>query len=692
MLFEGRCNTEAFQIRSVSYRCNYKLAPLSKIIKSIPILQSNGRTNDIATKWNKNRTRGNVVSKWSIGSINHNTNFTNQYKNGTMWKSHTHTPTKNSPHNQNNQFKFDVSFNANSLFFSSDLYKWRIYGIFEIDFSAPKPCTKCIQLDGIMQHLKIKLDKVRTQLSVKSAAMARMQEQLDRYNAMFTKDITKSLECQFCLEKLSKEEYSQHSCGTGRAAIDCEYCSQCFPTTERLLHHLEYFHDDKTFYECDRCPKVFAMKDLMDIHISCHPAVDPQYQCEICDKNFFKPSDLNRHIDSSHLYLRNALHQKPRKFARRTFPLQIERWRTFLSIYYFSAFQCGTCGERFDRADIMETHITQEHIEGAERRNGDYRLFECYVCKLRFVSMAGVRKHLSQHDLSQSCSVCNQMLSMEMFERHLCDSKSRELPCEYCNSIFSSVSELMNHLDVAHINGRKIYKCLECPKFFPMKLLKSFHKHPTKKVSNEQSFTCDICSKSFLAITSLIQHKKIHDPENSAYAIVFIVEIQFWFCFYFATFSDHICDKCGKGFRILGNLEKHFKIHTEPKFKCSDCPRKFHRKTAYNLHRDAAHRNAKYVCEYCDAELSSYTGLHHHTSMFDSIFLYFFRNSHSVNYRKWMKQWILRKIIMIISERMHKRTDDDRHFQCTSCPKKFFENNVLRHHMKTVHSTIKRNI
>ncbi len=60
------------------------------------------------------------------------------------------------------------------------------------------------------------------------------------------------------------------------------------------------------------------------------------------------------------------------------------------------------------------------------------------------------------------------------------------------------------------------------------------------------------------------------------------------------------CEQCGLGFRDVGSLAEHEKIHNRgPRsFSCSVCEKKFHSKQTL-LRHDRVHQKPKFICAEC---------------------------------------------------------------------------------------------
>ncbi len=96
--------------------------------------------------------------------------------------------------------------------------------------------------------------------------------------------------------------------------------------------------------------------------------------------------------------------------------------------------------------------------------------------------------------------------------------------CVKCFQVFSQLDQLTNHMRI-------------------------HTEHPKKKEVCVKRFTCNVCSKQFLCVSSFAQHMKTH---------------------------SHKCKVCGKEFTLSSDLTSHLMIHEgEKPYKCGTCGKKF---------------------------------------------------------------------------------------------------------------------
>lgn len=177
----------------------------------------------------------------------------------------------------------------------------------------------------------------------------------------------------------------------------------------------------------------------------------------------------------------------------------------------------------------MTTAHTKQAKTKIEKREGDKYPFECYVCKEPMVSLAEVRMHLPEHDVapSKKCVICRESLTDDQLRFHLCRSGDKIISCEYCSQTFVSISSVMSHLENDH-RDQRIHKCLDCKKYFSMKILMEYHNQLHEK-KGKREHICPTCNKAFFESSHLKSHiRNAHLLERSKFLLnvdIFIFRI-----------------------------------------------------------------------------------------------------------------------------------------------------------------------
>lgn len=161
----------------------------------------------------------------------------------------------------------------------------------------------------------------------------------------------------------------------------------------------------------------------------------------------------------------------------------------------------------------LKFHVKNMHVKAQQKCVKEYP-FECYVCREQMKSLAEVRLHLAKEHverMNKKCPVCRVKMSQKDLDVHLCGAES--INCEYCSESFTAIMTLLKHVDDNHAENHKVYNCLDCHWYSPIKLLIDLH-HPSHK-DEERSFACSECPKRFFDQKNLNIHARYHRLKKS---------------------------------------------------------------------------------------------------------------------------------------------------------------------------------
>lgn len=226
-----------------------------------------------------------------------------------------------------------------------------------------------------------------------------------------------------------------------------------------------------------------------------------------------------------------------------------------------------------------------------------------------------------------------------------------------------------SNVEIEHIQSTII--CHSCGAEFAEET--ELEKH-SSNCSTSLEFECAFCSASFLSELGLRAHVRIHSDGST-------------------------CEKCGKRFRHVSNLEIHQKEECgkEPTLKCPLCNSKFHFKPQLNAHLIDCHSEAKlvspqqelssqshssdeqYQCKLCPRSFTRAGSLNYHVS-----------RKHSGDEKRSADEFPY--LCPDCGNRYKSSTQLCRHrrwecgkeamFQCQLCVKKFHHRHGLKQHMK----------
>ncbi|XP_055908570.1 testis-specific zinc finger protein topi isoform X2 [Eupeodes corollae] len=283
-------------------------------------------------------------------------------------------------------------------------------------------------------------------------------------------------------------------------------------------------------------------------------------QCEFCDMIFSQVS---------YLFAHSACHSPDRHF------------------------ECSSCEIQVGTSKEIFMHWQAECVfsrENLKRGCSSQRFYVCNVCENKFGSLESLHEH--------------RYTAYHFFPRKDTNSNLLLLPCEYCDRIFQSANEIVEHFEEKHCRKNKRdttttkyrqYLCDICGKTYTQsshlwqhlrfhKGVKPFackepgclrkftirpdlNDHIRKCHTGERPYHCLICGRRFLTGSVFYQHRLIHRGERR-----------------------YGCDECGKRFYRADALKNHHRIHTgEKPFGCLFCTKNFRQRGDRDKHIRARH-------------------------------------------------------------------------------------------------------
>ena len=267
---------------------------------------------------------------------------------------------------------------------------------------------------------------------------------------------------------------------------------------------------------------------------------------------------------------------------------------------------CAECGKTFSTNKNLKDHL--RHVHRPRQL--------CDLCPLSFSTPGNLHRHKqnmhSNSEMKVHCDKCLKSLKnreyLHAHKRSCPKGTDQERECQTCNRIFSTTSNLRQHIIRQHkINShngnfmivakimkkyRKVTRkfiCFMCPQLkkfssnFSLKRhIHSIHQGHTDKIivgssmfylskeqqqkMKERTEDCSLCQEKFVCFDDLCDHKRIHHG-----------------------IDRHQCLKCDKTFEKRGSLRVHrHRVHNTPTHHCLVCSKVFKDKYTlsrhYNLH------------------------------------------------------------------------------------------------------------
>ncbi|XP_072937395.1 uncharacterized protein [Epargyreus clarus] len=203
--------------------------------------------------------------------------------------------------------------------------------------------------------------------------------------------------------------------------------------------------------------------------------------------------------------------------------------------------------------------------------------------------------------------------------------------CAYCETIFPTVDELINHsmeihgccnaykcadcnlrklkLDnfIVHVKRHRQYlkrSCFKCHMVFPRTYDSIVHK--TTHLNSE--YKCPGCNSTYPSLAELTEHSETYNKDKKSRGVP-AVEID----------DDHTCVFCKKTFKYKGSLTTHLLTHTDRKRNhiCDKCGKSFLSKNNLDGHMMLHDDSRPHQCEICKLAFRTRYGLRTHIGVHD---------------------------------------------------------------------------
>ncbi|XP_058828725.1 transcription factor grauzone-like [Topomyia yanbarensis] len=263
---------------------------------------------------------------------------------------------------------------------------------------------------------------------------------------------------------------------------------------------------------------------------------------------------------------------------------------------------CDLCAEPLEDFTDLRKHYKYVHDQPGYLKCCNKKIFKkCWMVE-------HIQLHLNPDAFH--CDICNKSYSSsKVLKEHTKEvhspNENRPFKCETCLKPFVSHAHLNAHVMVAHGS----VPCPQCPKVLASQ--GSLKKHLVAMHGDGEQYVCDVCARVFRSKQCFDTHVKGHlgtRLENKVQCSVCSVWLTDKYCLTKHVRRMHVapdlplsCELCGKQVRNQDALNCHMRrTHTESRFECDICHKKFKRPHHMREHVAIHHTGEDlYGCNHC---------------------------------------------------------------------------------------------
>ena len=367
-----------------------------------------------------------------------------------------------------------------------------------------------------------------------------------------------------CLIFLTKMELTKHMVEDHREGDapqhPCRMCDKKFESIIEMGRHVvnEHIEETDSLKSNKGRPRTFNA-DMYRVDVGQEtksaltkimvedPREDDKHPCTMCDKVFKTKIEMGRHVVKEHVKKPGA-HKLRRLLPK---PCDSTLRKVQADTGHVSVCQFPRCSRKFASESGLARHMKDVH-----------NLYRCKFCPMKFKTEAKAQKHSSKHKTSNlvkhepsydgkaqddsrifKCTLCAiSCPDREELVSHVRKNHNRQ-PCEICNKIFKSLSEVIKHRAV-HRNLDGTYKCDRCSE--PFQSWQNLSDHLLTAHINESRIKCEIGDEQSLVEPDI-------NPESDV-DVPFAFEAESGM-----EISDvaESCDLCAMGFLTAEDLKQH---------------------------------------------------------------------------------------------------------------------------------------
>lgn len=301
---------------------------------------------------------------------------------------------------------------------------------------------------------------------------------------------------------------------------------------------------------------------------------DGRFNCTLCDFSAVKLATVKRHISTCQKVRRKKenqiLSEEDDECGSRSVEEKEDRVKEFNRgpekvTENCPTFSCPSCAFKCNQRRLLDRHEKRGCLDPDE--------VQCTMCSFVAGSKTSLTHHIQHvHDDKKSGV-----------------SKLKRFTCQYCSFTCKQERRLDQHIALKH-KGVRPHSCRYCPFSTTRRYRLDEHESLHTGIGRH---SCDMCNKTFGALTKLRQHKmRIHDKQPT-----------------------HLCSLCDFSSYTLDDVRRHkLRCHTgELHRACTHCEARFSSEVALRNHCKRAHQlQVCFLCKQCDYTCSTEVALKTH--------------------------------------------------------------------------------
>ena len=333
--------------------------------------------------------------------------------------------------------------------------------------------------------------------------------------------------------------------------------------------------------------------------------------------------------------------------------------------------QCAQCDIVFVSMKYFIDHMNAEH---------EAHMHYCQYCKLMYHGRdKDFEEHMTIHnlDIEESKEAVRDVIAIagddvRKEDLHAVEAPSNEteesFTCNLCSRSFTKKSELKKHIS-RYSYMHRIQNSDE------LELLDK----AKQTINARVSYKCITCKKVILTKRGFLRHIRVHSDKRpckcdicgKSYRIEqdlarHVRDVH-------EGLKKYACDICGRAFANKGAKDDHRRIHTgERPYACEHCPKTFRTLNSIYIHNRVHTDYKPHKCSYCDKHFRSKQRLTHHETTHTRV--------------KAFACEICGKSFSVKGEVVRHKAihNEEKPFDC-KCGMKFGQKRYLRNHIKQHH-------